>query len=126
MPKLKLTEFHRTRAQLPRLENESDKDYRKRKERPFLFWDTKQAGLALQVRPKGYRAFKVIYSFHNRVRWLHLADATAIGLEDARNLARKVMNQVAEVRTHKPRRRRSVTSAPLRSWPIATAMSTPR
>src|SRR5882672_647972 len=82
MPKLKLTEIHRTRS-AP-------------KPKPYLIWDTDQKGLALQVRPNGYRVFKVIYSFHNRVRWLHLADATAIGLQDARKLARKVMYDVAE------------------------------
>src|SRR5258705_12203705 len=82
MPKVKLTEFHRTRSNP--------------EANPYLLWDTTQRGLALQVRPNGYRAFKVIYSFHNRVRWLHLADATAIGLEDARKLARKAMTEVAD------------------------------
>jgi integrase len=82
MPKLKLTEFHRMRSQP--------------KTKSFLLWDTNQTGLALQVRPNGYRAFKVIYSFHNRVRWLHLASAAAIGVQDARKLARKVMTEVAD------------------------------
>jgi integrase len=50
----------------------------------------------LQVRPNGYRAFKVIYSFHNRVRWLHLADATAINLDQARERANEIMYEVTK------------------------------
>src|SRR6267142_470059 len=41
MPKVKLTEFHRTRS--------------RPEAKPFLFWDTTQKGLALQVRPNRYR-----------------------------------------------------------------------
>ena len=82
MPKVKLSEFHRTRS---RPEAKS-----------FLLWDTTQKGLALQVRPNGYRAFKVICSFHNRVRWLHLGDATAIDLVQARELANDAMFKVAK------------------------------
>src|SRR5258705_7601716 len=82
MPKVKLTEFHRTRSNP--------------EANPYLLWDTKQKGLALQVRPNGYRAFKVIYSFHNRVRWLHLGDATAIDLAQARELANDAMFKVAK------------------------------
>jgi hypothetical protein len=80
-PKVKLTQFHlKTKPQA----------------KPFLLWDTKQAGLALQARPNGYRAFKCIYSFHNRARWYHLGKVTAIDLATARKLARKIMNEVAE------------------------------
>ena len=60
-----------------------------------MLWDTKQKGLALQVRPIGHRALKVIYPFHNRSRWLHLGDATAIDLVQARQLANEAMFAVA-------------------------------
>jgi integrase len=82
MPKIKLTEFHRTRS-APEA-------------KPYLLWDTKQKGLALQVRPNGYRSFKVIYSRNNRVRWLHLADATAIDLVQARERANEIMYEVTK------------------------------
>ena len=62
----------------------------------FLIWDTHQHGLALRVQPTGHRAYKVIYSRNGRSRWLHLGDATAIGLSDARLLAAEVMLKVAK------------------------------
>ena len=69
---------------------------RKARERPELIWDVKQPGLAFSVRPTGKKAWKVIYRFHGRPRWLHLGDARAIGLADARRLAARVMLDVAE------------------------------
>src|SRR4249919_1275695 len=69
---------------------------RKGQERPELIWDLKQPGLALSVRPTSKKAWKVIYRFHGRPRWLHLGDARAIGLADARRLAARVMLDVAE------------------------------
>ena len=69
---------------------------RKAQERAELIWDVKQPGLALSVRPTGKKAWKVIYRFHGRPRWLHLGDARAIGLADARRLAARVMLDVAE------------------------------
>ena len=69
---------------------------RKAQERPELIWDLKQPGLALSVRPTSKKAWKVIYRFHGRPRWLHLGDARAIGLADARRLAARVMLDVAE------------------------------
>jgi len=69
---------------------------RKAQERPELIWDLKQPGLALSVRPSSKKAWKVIYRFHGRPRWLHLGDARAIGLADARRLAARVMLDVAE------------------------------
>ena len=61
---------------------------RKLKPRPgaYLIWDTLQRGLAIRVQPTGARAWKMIYSCHGRPRWLHLGDAGAIGLADARTL----------------------------------------
>jgi integrase len=62
----------------------------------FLVWDAKQHGLVLQVEPTGMRAWKCIYSFHGRPRWLHIGKASAIGLSDARRLAAEAMLAVAE------------------------------
>jgi integrase len=64
--------------------------------RKFLVWDTFQRGLAIQIQPSGYRAWKVIYSRHGRPRWFHLGAADAITLTDARKLASRVMFKVAE------------------------------
>jgi hypothetical protein len=61
----------------------------------FAVWDTKQGGLALRVQPTGQKSFKVVYSRHGRANWLHLGDAKALGLADARQLAAKVMLEVA-------------------------------
>src|SRR6476619_7156485 len=69
---------------------------RKGGERDELIWDIKQPGLALSVRTTGKKSWKVIYRFHGRPRWLHLGDARAIGLADARRLAARVMLDVAE------------------------------
>jgi integrase len=62
----------------------------------FLVWDRKQSGLALQVRPNGRRGWKCIYSCRGRVRWFHLGDGNAIGLQQARALARDIMYAVAK------------------------------
>jgi integrase len=64
--------------------------------KPFLVWDSKQHGLALRVQPSGAKAWKCIYSFHGRPRWLHIGNAAAIGLQDARQLAAEVMLAVAK------------------------------
>jgi integrase len=71
---------------------------RKAAGRPELVWDIKQPGLALSVRPNGKKAWKVIYRFHGRPRWLHLGDARSIGLADARRLAARVVLDVIEGR----------------------------
>ena len=65
-------------------------------ERDELIWDLKQPGLALSVRTTGKKAWKVIYRFHGRPRWLHLGDVSSIGLADARRLAAKMMLDVVE------------------------------
>ena len=65
-------------------------------ERDELVWDLKQPGLALAVRTTGRKAWKVIYSFHGRPRWMHLGDVRSIGLADARRHTAKVMLDVLE------------------------------
>jgi integrase len=62
----------------------------------YLIWDTHQRGLAIRVQPTGAKAWKCIYSYHGRPRWLHLGDANAIGLADARTLAAEAMLAVAK------------------------------
>ena len=69
---------------------------RKAQDRDELIWDAKQPGLALSVRPTGKKAWKVIYRFHGRPRWLHLGDVRSIGLADARRLAARTMLDVIE------------------------------
>jgi hypothetical protein len=64
-------------------------------DRAFLVWDAHQHGLAISVQPTGAGAWKCIYSYHGRPRWLHLGDARAIGLADARVLAGEAMLAVA-------------------------------
>jgi integrase len=62
--------------------------------KPYLIWDTVQRGLALQIQPSGYRAYKLIYRFHNRSRWYHIGAADAVSLADARKLAAELMLRV--------------------------------
>jgi integrase len=59
--------------------------------RTFLVWDSDQKGLALQVQPSGFRAFKLIYRHQGRSRWFNIGDAKAIGLADARLKAAELM-----------------------------------
>jgi integrase len=67
----------------------------KPKPEPYLVWDTLQRGLAIRVQPTGAKAWKCIYSYHGRPRWLHLGDANAIGLANARTFAAEAMLAVA-------------------------------
>jgi len=48
--------------------------------RRYSAWDTLQRGLALQIEPSGYRAFKLIYRYHNRPRWFHIGATNAMRL----------------------------------------------
>jgi integrase len=62
----------------------------------FLTWDTHQRGLALRMQPTGKRSWVAIYSRGGRPRWLHLGDATTIGLADARKMAGEAMLAAAK------------------------------
>lgn len=66
------------------------------RERAYTVWDTKQPGLAIVVQTTGHAAWKCIYPFRGRPRWLHIANASAIGLAKARKLANTVMYEVAQ------------------------------
>src|SRR5450631_2924251 len=63
---------------------------------PYLVWDETQRGLAVRVEPTGYASYKVIYRFGGRPRWFHIGAVDAIGLAKARDIARGVMNKVAD------------------------------
>lgn len=66
------------------------------RERAFAVWDSKQSGLAIVMQPSGHAAWKCVYAFHGRPRWLHLGKVSAIGLADARKLANETMYKVAQ------------------------------
>jgi integrase len=68
----------------------------KPRERAFCVWDSRQRGLALMVQRTGHKAWKCVYSRNGSSRWLHIGDATAIGLADARRLAARGMLEAAE------------------------------
>jgi integrase len=61
----------------------------------YNVWDTYQRGLVLRIQPTGHRAWKCVYTCGGRPRWLHIGDARAIGLADARLLAAEAMPRVA-------------------------------
>jgi integrase len=69
---------------------------RKAPARDEMTWDERQPGLALSVRTTGKKAWKVVYRFHGRPRWLHLGDARSIGLADARRMAARAMLDAAD------------------------------
>jgi integrase len=62
----------------------------------YLVWDTHQRGLAIRIHPTGRKAWYVVYSRRGRPRWLHLGDAGAVGLADARQMAAEAMLAVAK------------------------------
>jgi integrase len=64
----------------------------------YLVWDSHTRGLALKVMPTGSKAWKAIYSFRGRPRWLHLGDASVIGLADARLMTAEAMLAVVRGR----------------------------
>src|SRR5262249_21477437 len=61
---------------------------------PYLVWDAKQANLAVQVRPSGHKAYKVIYSRQGSVRWIDVGPTDAFGLTEARKAAATTMYKV--------------------------------
>ncbi len=63
---------------------------------PYLVWDETQRGLAVRVETTGYASYKAIYRFGGRPRWYHIGAVDAIGLGKARDIARGVMNNVAD------------------------------
>src|SRR5262245_16880885 len=60
----------------------------------ILYWDTKEAGLALQVQPSGHKSFKVIYRHNGRPRWFNIGTCERVGLKEAREAARRIKARV--------------------------------
>ncbi|MBI1257664.1 MAG: DUF4102 domain-containing protein [Chloroflexi bacterium] len=64
------------------------------RERTYRVYDLHQRGLSLQVQPTGHKAWKCIYSVRGRRRWYSIGSTDAVGLADARKLAREVLYKV--------------------------------
>ena len=90
----------RNRKHAPRKKRLTELSVRKAKADAAVttIWDTLQRGLALRVQPSGRKAWYCVYSRHGRPRWLRLGSADAIYLADARQLAARVMYEVASGR----------------------------
>jgi len=68
----------------------------KPRDRPYLVWDTKTPGLAVQVQPSGHRAWKYIYSRNGKPRWYTIGRVDMIAHADARKLAAKLSVRVGD------------------------------
>jgi integrase len=68
----------------------------KARDAAYMIWDTHLRGLALRVQPTGSKSWITVYSRRGRPRWLHLGNADAIALSDARTLAAQAMLAVAQ------------------------------
>lgn len=60
----------------------------------YRIYDLQQRGLSIQIQPTGRKAWKCIYSVSGRRRWYSIGSVDAIGLADARKLAREVLYKV--------------------------------
>jgi integrase len=60
------------------------------KARAFLIWDKQERGLALQVQPTGYRAYKFVYHYRGRSRWVTIGPADVVSLSEARQEATRL------------------------------------
>ena len=59
-------------------------------DKPKTYWDTVQRGLSLKVRPTGTMTFRLAYRHQGRLRWYTIDRYGAIGLKEARHVARKI------------------------------------
>ena len=62
-------------------------------DKSVMVWDTAQGGLALRVRPTGTKTFKCCYRHQGRLRWYTIDRYPAIGLSEAREVARNIRAQ---------------------------------
>ena len=92
--------------------------------RDELIWDVRQPGLALSVRTTGKKAWKVVYRFHGRPRWLHLGDIRSIGLADARRHAAKTVLDVLDGKDPVAQLQAARNQAPLPNWRPTTSSCT--
>ena len=77
-----------------------------------LYHDSIQAGFVLVVERTGHRSFKLVYRYGDRPRWFSIANARAIGLKEARAIARNKMADVikgVDVQAEKVSKRRAGT-----------------
>ncbi len=65
-------------------------------EKRTLYWDTLQKGLALQIAHAGAKTYKLVYRFHGRPRWYTIGSVDAIGLREAREIARDRLADVVK------------------------------
>jgi len=64
-------------------------------DRDVIYWDTHQGALGLKVTPKGTKSFTVHYRHKGRLRWYHIDRYPAIGLAEARTIAKQVRARAA-------------------------------
>jgi integrase len=62
----------------------------------YVLWDSYTRGLALRVHPTDRKSWYAVYRNAGKPRWLHLGDASTIGLVDARTMTSEVMLAVAK------------------------------
>ena len=60
-----------------------------------MVWDDVQRGLALRVQPTGVKSFKVAYYHQGKLRWYTIDRYGAIGLKEAREVARVIRAKAA-------------------------------
>jgi integrase len=80
------------------------------KAKSFLVWDALERGLALQVQPSGYRAYKFIYRYRGRSRWATIGRADTVSLAEARQEATRLRLEVHQGKDPASRRRNASTS----------------
>jgi len=61
-----------------------------------LVWDDDPKRLALAVQPSGHKTFVLVYPFRGKTRWYSIADAGDLPLAEARNIAYRLLGQVAQ------------------------------
>ena len=83
------------------------------KAKTFLIWDSLERGLALQVQPSGYRAYKFIYRHRvsGKSRWFHIGPADAVPLALAREEATRLRLEVHQGKDPAATRRAASTSS---------------
>jgi integrase len=62
---------------------------------PYLVWDKKLEGFAVQVQPTGRKSYKVIYRMNSHLRWLTLGSVGRVDFDSARTLAAQTLLKVA-------------------------------
>ena len=82
MPKCKLSELFVRNMATPR--------------KTEIWWDEVQLGLGLKITSNGAKSWKVQYRHRGRLRWYHIDKFPAIGIKEARSIARTIRNEAAQ------------------------------